>query len=165
MMAISSESENSSETFWIGFTPHEPPEPRLVHSCRGRIQIGSWSEPFVCDTEYWSSSEYIRHWRDSIGRIVGRSQKSALLVSMGDPERMNFLRWWAMYRDGDTVVFQEQMFFLRSPHDRTFSAQSIETFVSERKTMSDDGDSVSEWSIPVEALAEFLGQEPTVEIC
>jgi hypothetical protein len=88
--------------------------------------------------------------------IVDRGHPSALVTSMHDPSSAKFIRWWPMYRFGETVVFHEHLLFL-DLLDEPFSPDDPFTSVPDHSKASDEG-TVSEWQLPVDALAARLRQ-------
>lgn len=141
------------------------PEPTPEHESDekvswGEITIGPFRERFLSPLSYWSAADYERHWRQAAARIVQSPAPSCLITSMRDPAMANFIFWWVMYRAGDTVLVQNQILFLDNlspPFDPDDPFSSI----SERRTVSEDGEEISEWSIPIKDVESFLIEEPS----
>lgn len=94
-------------------------------------------------------------WQEAIQRLRDGHKKSALVTSMAVPSNSFFLSWWPMYADGDRVHFQEQMLLfdqLETPFDEGNIYQSID----ERKTHSEDGGTISEWTVGLANVLEGL---------
>lgn len=124
-------------------------------ACMGLIRIGSFEEHFIASLTYWRADDYERHWKDAIFRIVKGHLTSCLITSMIDPENAKFIFWWPMYRVQDTVFIQNQiLFFENLPH--TFNENDPFSSIPERVTVNDEGQRLSEWTIPVKSLEEFL---------
>ena len=121
----------------------------------GLITIGSYQERFVAPITYWDVTNYRRHWRQAITRIVQGSVTSALITSMYDPAVANFIHWWPMYRLGDTVYFQNHILFLNEL-ETPFEPNDPFRFVPERVVINSDGDKISEWSAPIADLESML---------
>jgi hypothetical protein len=139
-------------SFSIGFVA---PPTLSSRSKLGRIQIGDFSESFEASLEFWSTDTYVSHWKESIRRIVAGEAKSCLITSLTDPATSNFLIWWPIYREFDQVYFQNHVLMLgklTKPFDLTRPVDSIPT----RDVVSANNEHVSEWSIPVCDLLEFL---------
>jgi hypothetical protein len=85
---------------------------------------------------------------------VARGADGVFVTSITDPANSNFLRWWAAYRDGDAVVFQEQICFLAELSEE-FNPERPEPALRPRETKSEDGQPRSEWVVDVAALIEF----------
>lgn len=63
------------------------------------------------------------------------------------------LNWWPMWREGDTVFFHEQL-LLERPAGWQWSNPRAHVHARERR--SEDGDLLSEWTLPVDVVAAFL---------
>ena len=121
----------------------------------GVIQIDSFQERFIASLMYWSVDDYKRHWKQAIERILHSSDVSCLITSMVDPAIATFIFWWPMYRVNETVLIQNQILFLdqlQSPFDE----HTPFSFVPKRQTINEDGDVISEWSVRINDLEEFL---------
>ena len=121
----------------------------------GTIRIGDFHESFESSLEFWGRDEYERHWRCAVGRVLDKRLDSCLITSITDPQTANFLMWWPIYVQGDSVVFQNQIFFL---HDAggNFDIERPHRHLRPRETCSDDGHPISEWSIGIEALNAWM---------
>lgn len=123
----------------------------------GLITIGPFQERFVAPLDYWTASDYERHWVHAISRLLDTSDRSCLVTSMHDPETANFIEWWPLYRIANTVFIQHHLLFLDAlviplnPND-------LFPLVPQRRTVNEDGDPISEWQVPIEDLAGFLHQ-------
>jgi hypothetical protein len=121
----------------------------------GLIEIGPFQERFKASLTYWNADDYQRHWGQAVARIVQSSTTSCLISSMYDPKNANFIVWYPMYRVDDTVFIQNQILFLDElplPFDENDPFSSV----PERRTTSDRGELLSEWSVPLEDLKTFL---------
>jgi contact-dependent growth inhibition (CDI) system CdiI-like immunity protein len=147
--------------FSIGLIPDPVPEldPGVVASF-GVIQIGSFQERFTASLMYWGADDYKRHWKHAIERVLYLSDVSCLITSMVDPATATFIFWWPMYRMNETVFIQNQILFfdqLQSPFDE----RTPYPFVPKRTTINENGESISEWSVRINELEEFLTREYT----
>ncbi len=109
---------------------------------------------------YWSADDYKRHWKQAIERILHSSDVSCLITSMIDPTTGNHIFWWPMYRENDTVFIQNHILFfdqLQSPFDERNPFSSVRG----RQTINEDGNRISEWSVQIDELEEFLIKEYT----
>jgi hypothetical protein len=147
--------------FSIDLIPDPVPDldPGVVASL-GTIQIGSFQERFIASLMYWSADDYKRHWRQAIERILHSSDVSCLITSVVDPTTANHIFWWPMYRVNEYVFIQNQILFfdqLQFPFDE----QNPFSSVAERRTIDEDGNRISEWSVQIDELEEFLIKEYT----
>lgn len=120
----------------------------------GRIRIGDFSELFRASLSYWSISDYLKQWEEGLYRLLFEHKQSCLVTSMYNPAVANFIFWWVLYPEGDTVHIQNHVLFLNEL-DTTFSLDNLYDYVSPREILSEDGNKLSEWSIGTEAIREF----------
>lgn len=117
----------------------------------GIIQIGGFQEKFKISTSFWSLENYVEHWKKSILRTINGSQKSCLITSLYDPQNANFLFWWLLYRNKNKVFIQNAILFfdqLKEP----FDLKNPYTSIPPREIITDDGLTISEWSIDIDDL-------------
>lgn len=130
-------------------------DPALEGAFQGCIKIGSFEESFVSSRLFWSADQYREHWHDAVKRVVREGKDSCLITSIADPGNSTRLYWWPMYRDGDTVHFQNSIcFFDQLPVP--FDVDNPYASVSPRERTSEDGEELSEWDIHVDDLEDFL---------
>jgi hypothetical protein len=123
---------------------------------RGRLVLADFAEVFEASLEPWDRRAYRRHWREAITRIIDGSERSALVTSWHDPASANFIRWWPMYRRGPAVVFHEHLLIIEDLP----GGLPIDLFeaVPSYASTTDEGEPISEWRLPVDALADYLGR-------
>lgn len=120
---------------------------------RFRIVIGDFAEQLLSPLTFWSVDDYFSHWRVQLFNFLRNNlDKSFLITEMQNPETANFIRWWVLYREGDSVCFQEQLLFLDELEGR-FSIESAFRYVGDHQILNEDGDEISEWKISVQELA------------
>ena len=121
----------------------------------GVIKIGSFQEHFMATLTYWEIDDYFNHWKVAIERVTQSTLASCLITSMVDPVTSSHIFWWPMYRENDTVIFQNHILFfdkLKSPFDE----RNPFLTVPERQTVDEDGNNISEWTVHISELMEFL---------
>jgi hypothetical protein len=121
---------------------------------RGEIRVGSFSERFEADVSFWHESRYKSQWLDAAQRILV-SDRAVLVTSISEPSSANFVRWWAMYRESESIVLQEQICFLNELA-APFDPERPEASLREREISSEDGEEISEWQTTTEAVRQFL---------
>ena len=129
-----------------------------THS-RGRLRIGEFWEDFYSSLFHWSRAQYMNQWRRAVQDIVDGAKQSALIVSFLTLDVSSNLEWWPMYRVGETVYLQNHLLLfdqLESP----FSPEAPLASLRHRNTISETGDSISEWSVQLSALEHFLQSAP-----
>jgi hypothetical protein len=143
----------TATTFDIRFLSDEeaPPPDGTAY---GQITIGPFRERFQSDLSFWKRPDYERQWRDATSKIL-TSDRAAMITSMGDPVSANFIRWWPMYRDGEQIIMQEHLLFL-DELNTPFDPEAAEKFVHDRRTLSEEGQPISEWTTSREGVRGFL---------
>jgi hypothetical protein len=122
----------------------------------GEIQIGKFHETFVASLSYWNKLDYLMQWEVALTRIYSGNDKSCLITSMFDPSIANFIFLWVLYLDGSIVHVQNQILFLEEL-DKPFLEKNPYEFIRDRKTVSDEGDKISEWDVDVNDIKTCLG--------
>ncbi|XYH97992.1 hypothetical protein ACMHYB_61345 [Sorangium sp. So ce1128] len=120
----------------------------------GEICISSFREKFVSDVTFWPRFKYEQQWIAAAMRIM-TGDRVAMITSLNEPSLSNFVRWWALYRDGNSIAIQQQLCFLEELRE-PFDPEVVDKFVEPRRTISEDGQSISEWYTTVAAISEFL---------
>lgn len=145
--------------FSISLIPDPVPnlDPGVVASL-GVIQIGSFQERFIASLMYWSADDYKRHWKQAIERILHSSEVSCLITSMVDPATASHIFWWPMYRVNDNVLIQNHILFFDQLQS-SFDERNPFSSVTERQTIDEDGNIISEWSVQINELEDFLIRE------
>lgn len=121
----------------------------------GIISIGDFVENIYVGLTSWSRGQYEQQWRMAVARIVAGADRSPLIVSYVEPPLANSVMLWPIYRDGETVYIQNRLLFLDQLSE-PFSADRPWDFLTDRKTISANGDRISEWTTNVDSLREFL---------
>jgi hypothetical protein len=121
---------------------------------KGQIRIGDFAELFEASLLYWSVEDYKKQWRQGLSRLLFEQKQSCLITSMYDPSDANFIFWWVLYPEGDTVYIQNHLLFL-DQLDTAFSLSKLYDYIYPRETINEDGRKISEWSISTEAIRAF----------
>ena len=118
------------------------------------IELGDESDAFAADLRFWSVADYQAQWREGIARLAAGQPSTALVTSYRGGGAA-FHSMWPMWRIGQTVYVQERL-VLDDTVAATDVSQQFYDRVGERHTESDDGDAISEWSIPFADVLAFL---------
>jgi hypothetical protein len=121
----------------------------------GLIQIGDFQERFLASLSYWKPDDYKIHWKNGIRRIIEGADVSCLITSMYDPTTANYIFWWPMYRQGDIIIFQNQILFLNTIRSH-FDENNPYEFVGKRRTVNEEGNDLSEWATPIQEITDFF---------
>jgi hypothetical protein len=131
-----------------------------VRAVQGKIRIGDYFETIITSLISWTPKQYERHWLTAVQRVVEGGDRSALITSYVEPAHGpdDYLVWWPLYREGETVHIQNHMLFfaqLTGP----FSPELFWTSVRDRRTVDDEGLAISEWTTTVDSLSTFLDRK------
>jgi hypothetical protein len=127
-------------------------------AAHGLLSIGNFREAFYSSLAHWSQEQYRKQWCEAILAIVNGATKSALIVDFPTPDTASHLEWWPIYRVNDTCYLQDHLLFfdqLTEPFSPDLPIGSLK----DRETVSENGDPISEWSVPLSELDQFLRSE------
>ena len=65
------------------------------------ISLGEYVEELHIPIDYWGIEEYKNSWATSIADGIEKKQHSVLIISMHEPESLNFISTWIIYYDGE----------------------------------------------------------------
>lgn len=134
----------------------------------GWIVLGDYDERFISPLEYWSVTDYRRHWLQQAQRIVNGKSPACLITCIGNPEVAGRLQWWMLFRVGKQVFFREQIRWLQKdkfldplqggrPVAVGFDLARPHELVGPRQTAFEEGDRPpSEWVLTISELEEFV---------
>lgn len=145
-------------TFHITFLDEQEPGSTLGNTGQyGRITLDEFEEDFIALIGYWSPRDYVLQWRRAITRLVEERRPSCLITSLHDPGVADVLSWWLLYPSADQVSIQEARLQLRQLA-RPFESRDPYASIPPRITVSEEGDAVSEWTLPLTDFRDFLAQ-------
>jgi hypothetical protein len=139
--------------FYIGFTGDTTEDDLLV--AIGEIQLGDDHEFFQSVVTYWTVEDYAASWTTALRRLVAGTASTCLITSVTDPATTNFVITWPMYRVGYDVYVQNRYLFLEDLDDE-FNPDAPWESVEPRSTIDEDGQKISEWSLHLTDIQEFL---------
>jgi CdiI N-terminal domain len=135
----------------------EPPfeEEGMAPHAHGLLTIGNFWEDIYSSLFLWSREQYESQWRSAVQDILDGTAKVALIVSYLTPDVSSNLEWWPIYRVGETVYFQNQLLMF-DQLETPFTPENPYASLQNRKSISGTGDPISEWSVNLSDLEEFL---------
>ena len=139
--------------FRIGFDGDE--RTKVGGLAVGTIVIGSFRERFESPLHFWQQPNYEGQWHQAIRRLVDGAESTALITDLHDPALANFIRWWPKYQIGAEARIHNQLLFmehLREP----FDLGDVYAHVPHYEQTTEDGDRLSEWSVPLADLERFV---------
>ena len=143
--------------FYIGFKTAPRTDSEGRRHASGGIELGSASDGFVADLSVWSLLVFVVFWCEGVARLAAGERSSALVTSYaGAGAAVHFL--WPMCRGGTDLVFSERLVPGEAIPD-TGIAEAFYRSVGERRPYSDDGDPISEWTVPLAEVLAFLADD------
>lgn len=119
---------------------------------RGRITLGGYAEEFVALMRTWSRADYERQWLQAARRLLEGADRTAFFTSAYEFR-------WTLWRVGERVHAQEH--FLTAEHfPEPFDPDDLYTHIQDRRTHTDYGTAISEWSVELAAIAAFAARAP-----
>jgi hypothetical protein len=117
---------------------------------RGRITLGDYAEEFLALQGTWHRADYERHWLQAAQRLLQGADRTAFFTSA-------FEFRWTLWRVRDRVYAQEH--FLAAPgFPEPFDASDLYTHIQDRRTRTEDGTSISEWTLDLASVAAFVAR-------
>ena len=86
--------------------------------------------------------------------MLEENRKAALIVQYYQPPNGSNLEWWPMYREGETVYFQNQI-LMYSSLPEPFLTHDPFASLDERETVDSGGQAISEWSVSLAEIQRF----------
>src|SRR5262245_46581669 len=105
---------------------------------RGRITIGAFSEVFACHDADLPVDDFTEAWKQRLRSLIEGAPAVALVF---DPRFA-----WIVFREGEHCFVQQRLKI-----DGCFDS------ISPRQTVNEDGESISEWPVSLQAIARFVG--------
>lgn len=124
-------------------------------AARGRITLGEFSEEFVAPLVFWTEKDYRRQWHEAAARILNGCARSCFVAAMRESPLDGVIFLWPAYKDGEAVYIQNEL-LLPELVRGSFDPLNPYAQVDERRTMTDEGEQISEWQVSVGDIARFL---------
>jgi len=128
----------------------------MTAGAEGLLALGEWQESFLSSLYEWTKQDYERQWQAAINSLTKGAAKAALITEYVGTQSSSKLEWWPLYRIGETVYVQNHLLFYDQLSE-PFSLGDISRFITDRRTVNEDGNPISEWNVPLAALRQFLG--------
>jgi hypothetical protein len=117
---------------------------------RGRITLGDYAEEFLALQGTWAREDYERHWLQAARLLLRGADRTAFFTSAYEFR-------WTLWRVGDRVYAQEH--FLAVPgFPEPFDADDLYTHIQDRRTRTEDGATISEWTVDLASIAAFVAR-------
>ena len=147
-------------TFCIKFLSERVPNlKRGEKAAYGMLKIGDFEERFISSLSFWNADNYQHHWKEALTRLQNKEgATSCLITSLTDPDNTNFITLWPIYRERNSVFFQNQLLFLKGLK-KPFNPAFPYDHVNHRDTSKEDGQKASEWCVSMDCIKSFLKME------
>lgn len=121
----------------------------------GKIRIGNFSETFHVPLSYWTRDKYRSQWKAAIYKLIHGENKVALITSMYSPKcKLHPLVEDVPHRRKYTHSKSSVVY--GRPRQKNLM-RKIYQFIPERRTLTEDGDSISEWIISLKDIIHSIG--------
>jgi hypothetical protein len=123
----------------------------------GQITIDKFKETFIMPLSTWTLEEYQAQWHNAIERIKNHDT-SCLVVSISGIKNENpSVTLWTLYKVGETIFIHNNLLINDTVAHMTvklsdFNSKTCYQFINPRVTIDEDGEEISEWSIPLSEL-------------
>lgn len=125
-----------------------------------RLQLGSFAEEMCADLVEWREADYEEQWLRELVAIASTREKAALITSITNPQQACQVWTWPMWKDGDEVRFHNRILFMEEVCEG-FDPSRVSDFIGEYKSHDEDGNKISEWSVRVDAIRNFVESRQT----
>jgi len=147
-------------TFSISFmdTPPEYPyDDPFAKAARGAIVLGGFREEFLASLGEWTEEGYRQQWKRSIRSLLDGERKAVLITTFSSPTSASHLEWWALYREGEKVLVQNQLVFFKDIQG-VFDVNRAVDALREHQSHGEEGTRISEWVVSINELRDFAEQ-------
>ena len=133
------------------------------HFYAGRLVLGTDLEFLRCAAGLWKPHHYRSQWRMASAQLLSHPKATSAFVT-SVARGAGKLEWWLARRSGNTVVFTNQLLFLRKPKlrvkpDRAHEFRHRPCF---RRGLS--ALPPSEWRLPYSEVRRYLRVAPNPSI-
>ncbi|QMV74078.1 hypothetical protein HS961_15220 [Comamonas piscis] len=121
------------------------------------IDIGAHREVVPIMTTRWSPEAYKRQWVEALEFLVASRSSRCALITCIQPESVSYgITYWALFREGDFVYFQER--FIRYGYRRfLISPMTVDRYMPDRMEGTfEEYSQISEWVLPISDIQKFL---------
>ena len=141
------------EKFEIKIISKKPKKIWGLLSHKGQISIGEFKESFIMPLNSWTINDYKQQWKEGIERLKNHNN-SCLVTTVQNLHSNGMGMMWVLYKVGDDIFIQNHLLnreilkeFGDSQKIKNFTPKMCYGFISSRKTLTEYGTKVSEWSI------------------
>ncbi|NGT12866.1 hypothetical protein [Achromobacter insolitus] len=122
---------------------------------QGEIDLDGYKENFLAPVGFWSRADYLESWKKSLDHAIRDRGHAVLATSMRNPDICNFVFCWVVYMEKEQAYVQNRILFL-DELTTPFVPSEINSYISERETVNEDGLEISEWRVDVSSVVSFF---------
>ena len=123
----------------------------------GLIQIDDFEERFVVMSDHWKPRDYRAHWISQGEKLLRVSDRVAMLKSVPGPN-VDGCAAWVLWREGSVVFIHDQNIW-RYYMGQVRDLSNPDRFIEDRETIADDGEQMSEWTVCITDIEEFVQRQ------
>jgi CdiI N-terminal domain len=123
-----------------------------------KLELNGFSEEPILMTDYWSTEQYVRQWREAIDRLINEESnesQSALVTAIHDPIKPQYgyvVHWWPLYKRS-TSIFVHEASIPFEPKEVPLNLHDLYSYIPSRETK--EGNKPSEWEIDLQDLKDW----------
>jgi hypothetical protein len=122
-----------------------------------RLTLQNYTEEEAADLTFWSTKDHENQWLTELNHLMASRDKGALIISIPDPANPFRVWTWTMWKKDDHVLFQNRLLFMLEG-SRTFNPACVSEYIGEYQSHDEDGDRISEWTVPIAAIRNFINE-------
>lgn len=119
------------------------------------INDGRFDESFVMPITWWSREDYEQQWQEGLKRIKDMNT-SCLVTSVQLLFNNPYINRWVLYKENEVIHVQNQILvddnFRELYSDKPFNLETCYDGIGPRRTKSESGFDISEWSFSLQQL-------------
>ncbi len=122
-----------------------------------KFTLGDSVEGDAADLTHWEPLDYEAQWHKELTALLGPRGSGALITSIHDPRYGGRVWTWTMWRKDHEVCFQNRILFMLEDCP-DFNPDNVAEHIGAHNSRTEDGQQVSEWTVPVSAITKFLAE-------
>ena len=138
-------------------SPEPEMQPEGWPGLRGELRLGRDREGFRAPLGPWTAADYERQWRAAAARLLAGEPAGFWTVP--------WQFWWVAWPEGEEIVFHEEFLLPERLEAHGYVATPPvgavpHEMIGPRESHTEEGQSVSEWRVPLRAVRTWLAGQP-----
>ncbi len=121
----------------------------------GRLVLADHTEQFESPLGYWSTSDYLRQWRDGLERAASGNNSCLVHETVGQGQAGHVFLYLLYPDEAANAVHVQEKLFLAEWLPDSFDPHLPYALVPERATHDEDGEQLLEWTASFDDLRAF----------